>query len=96
MSKLTSRPRVEGAREDEILDATLDLLLEVGYDRLTMDAVATSRTRQQGDALPPLGEQAEPGGGRDGAGQAGTHRRGARHRARCAVTWSARSAALTG
>lgn len=34
------RPRVEGAREDEILDATLSLLLEVGYDRLTMDAVA--------------------------------------------------------
>ena len=41
MRKLTPRPRVEGAREDEILDATLDLLLEVGYDRLTMDAVAT-------------------------------------------------------
>ncbi|MEO7422083.1 MAG: TetR/AcrR family transcriptional regulator, partial [Ornithinibacter sp.] len=37
----TTRPRVEGAREDEILDATLELLLEVGYDRLTMDAVAT-------------------------------------------------------
>jgi len=37
----TPRPRVEGAREDEILDATLQLLLEVGYDRLTMDAVAT-------------------------------------------------------
>jgi AcrR family transcriptional regulator len=36
----TRRPRVEGAREDEILDATLQLLLEVGYDRLTMDAVA--------------------------------------------------------
>jgi len=31
---------VEGDREDEILDATLALLLEVGYDRLTMDAVA--------------------------------------------------------
>ena len=31
MNKLTSsRPRVEGAREDEILDATLELLLEVG------------------------------------------------------------------
>jgi AcrR family transcriptional regulator len=35
-----SRPRVEGDREDEILDATVDLLLEVGYDRLTLDAVA--------------------------------------------------------
>src|SRR6476660_8209020 len=34
------RPRVEGAREDEILDAAFSLLLEVGYDRLTMDAVA--------------------------------------------------------
>lgn len=37
---LTPRPRVEGDREDEILDATLQLLREVGYDRLTMDAVA--------------------------------------------------------
>ena len=34
------RPRVEGEREDEILDATMNLLMEVGYDRLTMDAVA--------------------------------------------------------
>jgi AcrR family transcriptional regulator len=43
MKKLTKaghRPRVEGEREDEILDATVDLLMEVGYDRLTMDAVA--------------------------------------------------------
>ncbi|MCW2834301.1 MAG: transcriptional regulator, TetR family [Nocardioides sp.] len=36
----SSRPRVEGHREREILDATLDVLAEVGYDRLTMDAVA--------------------------------------------------------
>ncbi|WP_183096072.1 TetR/AcrR family transcriptional regulator [Nocardioides stalactiti] len=36
-----ARPRVEGEREQEILDATLDTLAEVGYDRLTMDAVAT-------------------------------------------------------
>jgi len=36
----SSRPRVEGEREQEILHATLDVLAEVGYDRLTMDAVA--------------------------------------------------------
>jgi AcrR family transcriptional regulator len=34
------RPRIEGDREDEILEAAVDLLLELGYDRLTMDAVA--------------------------------------------------------
>ena len=34
------RPRVEGEREEQILDATVDLLLDVGYDRLTMDSVA--------------------------------------------------------
>lgn len=37
-----TRPRVEGDREQEILDATLDVLADVGYDRLTMDAVATA------------------------------------------------------
>ncbi|GAA0951799.1 TetR/AcrR family transcriptional regulator [Kribbella koreensis] len=36
------RPRVEGGREDEILDATVATLAELGYDRLTMDAVATA------------------------------------------------------
>jgi len=36
-----TRPRVEGDREAEILEATLEVLAEVGYDRLTMDAVAT-------------------------------------------------------
>lgn len=35
------RPRVEGEREREILEATLTVLGEVGYDLLTMDAVAT-------------------------------------------------------
>jgi AcrR family transcriptional regulator len=34
------RPRVTGAREGEILDATVEELLVVGYDRLTMDGVA--------------------------------------------------------
>ncbi len=34
------RPRVEGDREQEIFDATLRLLLDSGYDRLTLDAVA--------------------------------------------------------
>src|ERR1700710_2333484 len=35
-----TRPRVEGVREAEILEAALDVLGEVGYDRMTMDAVA--------------------------------------------------------
>src|SRR3954465_11505598 len=34
------RPRVEGDRERQILDAAMEVLAEVGYDRLTMDAVA--------------------------------------------------------
>lgn len=34
------RPRVVGDREQEILVATLEVLADVGYDRLTMDAVA--------------------------------------------------------
>ena len=37
----TIRPRVEGDREQQILDATITVLAETGYDRLTMDAVAT-------------------------------------------------------
>src|SRR4051812_12202770 len=36
------RPRVEGGREEEILDATVAVVAELGYDRLTMDAVATA------------------------------------------------------
>ena len=36
----SERPRVEGDREQEILGATLEVLADVGYDRLTMDAVA--------------------------------------------------------
>jgi AcrR family transcriptional regulator len=39
-SETGTRPRVEGDREQQILDATLDVLADVGYDRLTMDAVA--------------------------------------------------------
>jgi AcrR family transcriptional regulator len=35
-----TRPRVEGDREVEIFAATLEVLADVGYDRLTMDAVA--------------------------------------------------------
>jgi len=36
------RPRIEGDREQEILTATLEVLADVGYDRLTMDAVAAA------------------------------------------------------
>lgn len=39
-ARTSRRPRVEGEREDEILDSTVELVLELGYDRLTMDAVA--------------------------------------------------------
>ena len=35
-----TRPRIEGVRENEILEAALEVLSDVGYDRLTMDAVA--------------------------------------------------------
>jgi len=38
----TRRPRVAGEREGDILDATVSVLCEVGYDRLTMDHVAAS------------------------------------------------------
>jgi AcrR family transcriptional regulator len=41
-AKAAARPRVEGDRETEILDATLELLATAGYDRLTMDAVAAA------------------------------------------------------
>jgi AcrR family transcriptional regulator len=37
-----TRPRVEGEREREILEAALGSLVEFGYDRLTFDAVAAS------------------------------------------------------
>lgn len=40
-SEAATRPRVEGDRELEILEATVEVLADVGYDRLTMDAVAT-------------------------------------------------------
>lgn len=37
-----TRPRVEGEREREILEAALASLVELGYDRLTFDAVAAT------------------------------------------------------
>lgn len=37
-----TRPRVAGGREVELLRAAIDVLCEVGYDRLTFDAVAAS------------------------------------------------------
>ncbi|MER7662594.1 MULTISPECIES: TetR/AcrR family transcriptional regulator [unclassified Streptomyces] len=41
---MTTRTRLTPEREAELYEAVLDLLREVGYDALTMDAVAT-RTR---------------------------------------------------
>ena len=40
LSPAGARPRVEGEREREVLDATLALVAEVGYDKLTLDKVA--------------------------------------------------------
>ena len=40
LKKASVRPRVEGDREAQILDAALVLLADVGYDRMTMDAIA--------------------------------------------------------
>jgi AcrR family transcriptional regulator len=40
LKKASLRPRVEGDREAQILDAALVLLARVGYDRMTMDAIA--------------------------------------------------------
>ena len=37
-----SRPRVSGDREQELLEAAIEVLREVGYDRLTFDAVAAA------------------------------------------------------
>ncbi|WP_446665427.1 TetR/AcrR family transcriptional regulator [Flexivirga sp. B27] len=39
-TETASKPRVEGDREAEILDGVIDTLIEVGYDRMTFDAVA--------------------------------------------------------
>jgi AcrR family transcriptional regulator len=36
-----ARPRIEGAREREIYDAAVDVVTELGYDRVTLDEVAT-------------------------------------------------------
>jgi len=41
-AKPMTRPRIEGDREHEILEATVNLLATVGYDRLTLDAVAAA------------------------------------------------------
>lgn len=38
----TSRPRIEGDREQEIYLATLTVLADMGYDNMTLDAVATA------------------------------------------------------
>lgn len=40
VESVSTRPRVEGVREAEILEAALYVLGDVGYDRFTMDAVA--------------------------------------------------------
>jgi MFS family permease len=57
------RPRSEASHQ-AIIRATLELLLEVGYRALTMEACA-ARRRRQGHDLPPLGLQGGAGARRD-------------------------------
>lgn len=40
-SMLACRPRVEGDREDEILEGVLQVLTDIGYDKLSFDTIAT-------------------------------------------------------
>jgi AcrR family transcriptional regulator len=40
-TRTTARPRLEGERVREVLEVALQLLGEVGYDKLTLDEVAT-------------------------------------------------------
>ena len=87
-------PRVEGDREQEILDATLEVLADVGYDRLTMDAVAAQAEGLQGHALPALEQQGQPGHRRAPAHQG--HRRRPRHRLPARGPDSRSSAAMGG
>lgn len=42
MPRRCRRPRIEGDREVEVLDAAVLVLAETGYDRLTMDHLATA------------------------------------------------------
>lgn len=42
MGSVRRRPRVEGDREAEVLEAAVRVLADVGYDRLTMDQVASA------------------------------------------------------
>ncbi len=41
LQRAPARPRLEGERAREVFDVALELLAEVGYDRLTLDTVAT-------------------------------------------------------
>ena len=41
MNDTALRPRIAGDRESAVLDGVLDVLVEVGYDKLTFDLVAT-------------------------------------------------------
>ena len=50
-------------REAELLAVTLELLQEHGYDRLTLDAVATTAHASKATALPTAADQGRTGDG---------------------------------
>ena len=89
-----TRPRVEGEREMEILKAALEVLADVGYDRLTMDAVATRAKASKATLYRRWKTKSRPG-------RRGDHRHEGRRRSSptpgaCAATCSRRSAACGG
>lgn len=53
-----TRPRIEGAREREIYDAAVDMVGEVGYDRVTLDEVAARSSASKASLYRRWGDKA--------------------------------------
>ena len=54
----TRRPRIEGAREREIYDAAVEMVGELGYDRVTLDEVAARANASKASLYRRWGDKA--------------------------------------